>query len=379
MSTHAYTQNAEKKADGLAYENYVPYGREMQTAIMLGLGLGGGLSALRLLRDRLSQATGMQLYNRDATTLLPPKPKKRKPDYRFQIPDSFEKYTDDLDSPRSKKSAVEKTAALDNLDMLLPLLGVGAGGLYGAVSSKPGQKLKGILRGAAGGGAAGLVGNALRSDFVADQLGRIVAYPSTLLGTEVPDAKNLPPRASDPFTAIGNTLSSTLNHPSIDMTHAALRLPASILAGVGSAAGANALLEKMRVNDLRSRREKIVHNAREEYFNALLGDAENKNKKTASLNTLYEKYAAGEKTAAGSWSDYIGELLGLAGRSIGSYSGTSAVIGGLLAGPYMYQRAKNDGARRAMARAQEDRKRYRSRHTPWIDPEELAAIAKIGR
>lgn len=366
MSTHAHTQNAEKKADGLAYENYVPYGREMQTAIMLGLALGGGMGAWRRFKDR---------------RVLPPKPKERKPDYRFQIPDSFEEYTDDLDSPRSKKSAVEKTAALDNLDMLLPLLGVGAGGLYGAVSSKPGQKLKGILRGAAGGGAAGLVGNALRSDFVADQLGRMVAYPSTLLGSAPPDVKNLPPRASGPFTALGNTLSSTLSHPSIDSVHATLRLPASILAGVGSYAGSSALLEKMRIDDLRSRREKIVHDAREEYFNALLGDAkdEDKNKKTAALNTLYEKYAASEKTAAGSWSDYIGELLGFAGRSVGNYSGTSAVIGGLLAGPYMYQRAKNDGARRAMEQARDARKRYRSRHTPWIDPEELAAVAKIGR
>jgi len=374
MSTHAHTQNAEKKADGLEHEHYVPYGREMQTAIMLGLGLGGGLGAFSLLRDRALRP------------VLPPKPKVRKPDYRFQIPQSFEERTDDLDSPRSKKSAGEKTADLDNLDILLPLLGVGAGGLYGAVSSKPGQKLKGILRGAAGGGAAGLVGNALRSDFVADRLGRMVAYPSTLVGNSPPEpgAGNtppLPPRASGPFTAIGNTLSSTLNHPSIDMGHSALRLPASMLAGVGSYAGANALAEKMRVNDLRSRREKIVSDAREEYFEALLGDAEDeeKNKKTAALNSLYEKYAAHEKTAAGSWLDAINEMFGLATRTVGSYSGTTAAIGGLLAGPYMYHRAKNESARRTMDQAQDARKRYRSRHTPWIDPEELAAISKIAR
>lgn len=375
MHAHTHTQDVEKKAEDSAFNGYVPFGREMQAAIMLGLLSGGGLGALRWARDRAGEHR----------SVLPPKPPVPKPDYRFQIPESFEERLDDFESPRSKKSAVEKTADIDNLDMLLPLLGAGAGGLYGAVSSKPGQKLKGIMRGVAGGGALGLTGTALRSDAVADRLGRIPAYFSSLMGSYPENAANLPPRASNPVSAIGNALASTLNTDSIDWAHSAIRGPASILAGLGSGGLAWHVLEKMRINDLRARRENAVANAREEYFNALLGDSkdEAKNQKTAALDALYENYVAQEKTseAGQSWMDYLfsGESVGDGLRFTTGLAGLSALAGGLLAGPYMYQRGRRENARRALEQAQDARKRYRSRHTPWIDPEELAAISKIAR
>jgi hypothetical protein len=368
----AQTQNTEKSA----FDGYKPYGREIQMAILLGTLAGSGVGGYRWARDRADA--------RRHRSVLPPKPKNPKPDYRFKIPDSFERHLDDFESPRSKKSGVEKTANIDNVDALLPLLGIGAGGLYGAVSSKPGQKLKGILRGALGGGAVGLGATALRSDTVADYLGRATAAPSTAFGGYPDDAPNLPPRTINPLTAMSNSAGSVLGTPSAGYWHSTLRLPSAILAGVGSYALANHLMEKARINDLRSRREDVVDSAREEYFNALLGNSEDedKNKKTAALNALYDQYVGQEKTAEDStlpswltWRPSWNDTKTVSGATMG----LSALAGGLLAGPYMYSRAKQHAARRELERAQDARKRYRSRHTPWIDPEELAAIAKIAR
>jgi hypothetical protein len=337
----------EKQANPNADPNTV-FGRELQTSLLAGLLAGGGLGGLGYLRNRMKRVQG-------------PKPKP-KPRYGFSLPAEFDDAASAAGYPTRGKEAMSDMARL------LPLLGAGAGGLIGAVRARPGQKMKGILTGAAGGGLLGAAGTALQSDDVAQRLGRFI--PS------VADVKNYP----------GNDTASYGMARSPDPLHAGVRSFLNPALMIGGGLGGKALVDSMSKKDTRQRQEDAVADARREYFEALTGgqpDEQKKNQssasKAASLDALYDKVVkkADEKGGLMSWLQSAGDAAHVGANTWGATAGLPAAALGTLGALYMYNKTKDNSAQKRFQIAQDAKRRLRPLQTPWIDPEELAAIKGV--
>lgn len=345
----------EKQANPSADPNTV-FGRELQTSLLAGLLAGGGVGGFNYLRNRLKRVQG-------------PKPKP-KPQYRFSLPEEFD------DAASAAGYPLRGKQAMSDMARLLPLLGVGAGGLIGAVRARPGQKMKGILTGAAGGGLLGAAGTALSSDDVAQRLGR--ALPD-MLG-RFGNAKAYP----------GNDTASYGGARSPDPVHATARGLVNPLLFMGGALGTSAMFNSMAKKDTRQRREDAVADARREYFDALMGpeqkaDAKKEQAGRAKAASLDDVYDAAVKRAEneGGWNRVMEWLRGAkdtahAGANLwGSTAGIPAVALGTLGAMYMYNKTRDGSAQKRFQVAQDAKRRLRPLQTPWIDPEELAAIKGV--
>lgn len=339
----------EKQANPAADPN-TAFGRELQTSLLAGLLAGGGVGGLRYLNSWRKGVKG-------------PKPKP-KPDYRFDLPAEFDEAAIDAGYPLRRK------AAMNDIERLLPVLGAGAGGLIGALRARPGQKMKGILTGAAGGGLLGAVGTAARSDDVAQRLGQLMSkFAPTSAGHSVAD-----PTATSNY---GQAVSP-------DPIHAGLRTAGNLALLGGGLAGGKAIFDHMSRTDKRRRQEDAVASARKDYFDALMGPGDAANEeaavasKAASLDAAYDQY---KKTSAdGSFMDWLRGIRDTAHQGVnlaGGAAGLSALAGAGLGGIYMYRKTKNDSAAKRYREAEEARRRLRPLDTPWIDPEELAAIKGV--
>lgn len=339
---------AHEKQANPAADPATPFGRELQKSLLYGLLAGGAYGGGSYLLDKMKGIRGAK-----------PKPKPR---YGFSLPENFDEAAVEAGYP-----ARGKVAASGDLARLLPLLGAGAGGLIGAVRARPGQKMKGILTGAAGGGLLGAAGTALQSDDVAQRLGRLL--PS------VSPVKNYP----------GNDTASYGWARSPDPFHATVRgfvNPALFAAGTLGTAG---VIGSMSKADTNRRREDSVAAARQEYFDALMGpDNDEKKKdtataKAASLDALYDRFAkrAEEESKLTTTLRGLKDMLHMGANTWLSSAGPTAAATATLGGLYMYNKTKNDSARKRFQIAQDAKRRLRPLQTPWIDPEELAAIKGV--
>jgi hypothetical protein len=156
----------------------------------------------------------------------------------------------------------------------------------------------------------------------------------------------------------GVSLPTSTAVPSPNSWHEGYRNTANILAaaagGYGGLKLVNSIADKKKKEDLAAE----VDTARKEYFDALTG------KQAEVLDAAFdeiEKTSSGSNPLGGLWTTAL--LAGLGSGTIGA--------------TYMYNQTKARSRAENLRRAQSARARLRGlQQTPWVDPEQLAALAQ---
>lgn len=142
--------------------------------------------------------------------------------------------------------------------------------------------------------------------------------------------------------------------------------------------GAYKLINSMANKKKKEEREDSVDQARQDYFNALTGkeaqvldDAYDCMKKTAEDHAPNISTRAWDAITGGAQAAFRKPLDWAANWTL-----LTALGAGGLGAKYMYDRTKAMTQAEALRKAQESKTRLQSiQQTPWIDPEELAAVA----
>ncbi|NDD52610.1 hypothetical protein EBZ39_01810 [bacterium] len=288
-------------------------------------------------------------------------------------------------------------------------------GLYGAMLAGGGSALYHLINGARTANPAALLRNPLPVSMLKEQEKEKNRRKKT---ERLKAAEVAAPAAAPAPAAPGNSsATSLLRHihsiagklipnqfipdlpalPSGDPTesptiaHRGWRTAANYLAAVGGGYGGMSLVkqitDKKKKEDLKS----DVDDARREYFDALTG-------KTASvLDDVYEKHSNNIATTDSPWYDRWNPLMwnwNNAQQHVSNAATTaknygergaenlwtaallSALGTGALGAQYMYGQTKARTQAENLRRAQASRARLRSiQQTPWVDPEDLAAIS----
>ena len=248
------------------------------------------------------------------------------------------------------------------------LLGAGAGGLYGGVSSMlddgvkdKKQRLRNALRSAATGAAGGGIVGA-GAGFNRHALETLVggAVPTTFYG-------GLP--------SVGG---GEKFEPVTPQQKAWVQVLGTGALGAGIYGG-NKLVNGVMDKKKHLENTEEVDNARKEYLAALRGDDV---KAAQALDTAYENYRTKKAT---NWSDvhdlsgfgrYLTDAGGLRG-DVATAMLLSAVGGGLVGGHYMYGKTVDSSKARNLQSALQSRARMQGLPTMWVDPDELAQTKQL--
>lgn len=154
-------------------------------------------------------------------------------------------------------------------------------------------------------------------------------------------------------------------------------------AGLG-ALGVKSLISSRQESARNRDAAQSVAAARKEYFDALLNNEKEDEKKAnvdEKLTALYAQTKQADETGQRSWYNpmrYIGDYLYEPGVGLPIALGMSSLgVGGLYGGVLAYKRRKAESQRKANAAAEEARARLRGISPPWIDPQELAALKQV--
>lgn len=166
--------------------------------------------------------------------------------------------------------------------------------------------------------------------------------------------------------------------PSLNARHDAWRHAMNYGAiGLGGY-GAYKLINSMANKKKKEDREDSVNQARQDYFNALTG------KEAQVLDDAYSQFKKTAEEYAPNISKRVWDAATGAGQSLlrffpeaaTNWTLLTALGAGGLGAKYMYDRTKAMTQAEALRKAQESKTRLQSiQQTPWIDPEELAAVA----
>lgn len=166
--------------------------------------------------------------------------------------------------------------------------------------------------------------------------------------------------------------------PSLNARHDAWRNAMNIgavgLGGYGAYKLINSIAKKKKIEN----RDDEVNQARQDYFNALTG------KEAQALDDVYEHIKKTAEEHAPNISKRVWDAVSGAGQwlarkpgeTVANWTLLSALAAGGIGAKYMYDRTKAVTQAEALRKAQASKQRLQSiQQTPWIDPEELAAVA----
>lgn len=330
-------------------------GGEQLNALMGGLGLGAGATGLYYLAKHLRNK------------MQTPKPDLAGIANAPMVPAL----------PMSEDaSAEEEKMGFDTAKLLMPGAGAGIGALIGAIRGGKGKKLQSALTGAGVGAVGGMGADMLSSPAVRQYIGehvpRSLPWPS-------------------PFGDAGK-----ISPSSETGGHMAARYAGGLGLAAAGAYGGHKAVQSLTESDKNEKNKNQVQSARDEYFNALLNDDNEKEKKAAdaAFDVLYaaynEKRSAGEPNQA-MFENYFwpengerGPWHGPLSSAWNNLSGTAQLgglaalaAGGGLGAHYMYNKTKSQSQARALARAAAARERMKGLDAPWVDPQELAGIKNL--
>jgi hypothetical protein len=249
--------------------------------------------------------------------------------------------------------------AFDLSSLKTPAISAGLGALIGSMQSDKNKKVRGAITG-------GLVGGGLGALASTDTA-------KALIGKAIP--QRLP--------SLFGYDSDDKKYHSLSPSHSMFLNMASLGSSAAGIAGGGYIANKL-LKEKKPEKDNVggVERARQEYFDALLGDE----KTSQALDELYEK--------RGAWKDYIPNIIsdpndygegnilyntlwkGPASAYL-TAAGLSALGGGVVGGKYMYDKTKSQSEAKILAQAEAARRRFQNSNSVWIDPRELAEIKSI--
>ena len=281
-----------------------------------------------------------------------------------------------------------KLASSDAANLFaLPVTGMGAGALIGALSAEKGKRWRSALTGGALGGGIGLAGAAASPGF-AEAVGRTIPDEITDI---LPFQKLFPKEKYSPPTS----------------TYQAAAYLAPIVGGTVGAVGGAKAVQALTKEDKAEENKNTVQKARDDYFKTLLNEEEDKEKTafSAELDAHYAAYKKQSNTLTdapgviGGWLTDAGRWLtppdkqksgpfdqgatynyGRTMLAIPQIVGGIALLsGGAVGAKHMYDKTRNESRAKLYAAAAKARERLRATDNPWVDPVELASIKEISR